>query len=58
MGNYKNRLQFVHHERIIFYKRRCNELCERSVNQIDRPALYAEPMVLNMVMKQENQILY
>lgn len=46
MGNYKNRLQFVHHEGIFPRREDAINYVNGQLIQIDRPALYAEPMVL------------
>lgn len=46
MGNYKNRLQFVHHDDIFSTREDAMEYVNGQLIQIDRPALYAEPMIL------------
>ena len=46
MGNYKNRLQFVHHNELFSTREDAMNYVNGQLIQIDRPALYAEPMVL------------
>lgn len=46
MGNYKNRLQFVHHEGTFSDREAAMTYVNGQLIEIDRPALYAEPMVL------------
>ena len=46
MGNYKNRLQFVHHDELFSTREDAMNYVNGQLIQIDRPALYAEPMIL------------
>lgn len=46
MGNNKNRLQFVHHSETFVNREAAMEYVTEQLILIDRPALYAEPMVL------------
>ena len=46
MGNYKNRLQFVHHSETFVNREAAMEYVTEQLILIDRPALYAEPMIL------------
>lgn len=46
MENYKNRLQFVHHDGLFSTREDAMKYVNGQLIQIDRPALYAEPMVL------------
>ena len=46
MGNYKNRLQFVHHDELFSTREDAMNYLNGQLIQIDRPALYAEPMIL------------
>lgn len=46
MGNYKNRLQFVHHKYTFPTREDAINYVNGQLIEIDRPALYAEPMVL------------
>lgn len=46
MGNYKNRLQFVHHDELFSTREDAMNYVNGQLIQINRPALYAEPMIL------------
>ena len=57
MGNYKNRLQFVHHDELFSTREDAMNYVNGQLIQIDRPALYAEPMILKYGDEEEPNII-